>query len=933
MDEEILVRRAAENSRRAIMRASSFERDAEFQYTPQVSHGLDLSDFEGDLNNGLYLATKTEEIGAQLGEFVVASDSTAIFGLDDTNTIIGESGINEMETGNESELRVGVARNNAMEGAKMMREGVMRLVKESSVTGSLRLPTGPEAALFAWETTMVIALILLLRAGVSSTLRWIHARLRASVAYEDSVWECMQRPLETVSVFTVATLLAEAVTRPLAAAGLLRYLRALRELGFIVCATWFLIRWIDRIRSRFAEDSRIDKAQVDATSRIATVATTAVSVLVSLDTVGINVQTVLAFGGIGGVAIGFAGREIISNFFGGFMIYVTRPFTVGEWIRSIEEEELNGTVEDIGWYLTRVRTWDKRPLYIPNSRFSTLIVENGSRMANRRILHTLRLRHEDVPVLPKIVAELTKMLMSHTELDPRQHRMAYVDGFGEYSVMIWLSCYTKSVFLYDFRRVQQEILLKAHDIIRMYGARLATINTRDVRPGIDTDRYGPFGERASYRTPTNEPKVGKTPEPERFKLSDIPGAPFFSRLHVDGMLNNIESGISEESIAAALRMESATPLPNTMPTHTTTNGTTTPVTATTNNNTVTNSNNSEKSRQPTSEAAVAAAAAAAALAAARRNHVRIEENNEAKRKNSESMKDNTEGAAQSGSGSSGSENDGRNGAQTKESGEGKMKISAVRGNKVKDESSSKNSTVSKTADNGASNGTDNESRSVLQSKENDGQMKISAVRGGSKNASVKDETSARNSAVPKAGDAVGGSGTTDKIVGNRTTSAKDEGQMKISAVPKMPEAGSGTAGSSRNNANSKESENQLKMSTNTNTTDSESSPTSATKSEGQMKISAVPKAAKSTNRNEGNDSKVKSNTSTSKTTDGGGGGETSNRFAEGKGEVKFTAVFYKDGKKSGEESGGSGGTGKRSENEVEKKQTEDSDDTKTTSSG
>lgn len=90
--------------------------------------------------------------------------------------------------------------------------------------------------------------------------------------------------------------------------------------------------------------------------------------LISLDTISINVQTVLAFGGIGGVAIGFACREIFSNFFGGFMICVTHPFSVGEWIRSIEEDELSDTVEDTGWYLTRVRTWDKRPLYIPNSR-------------------------------------------------------------------------------------------------------------------------------------------------------------------------------------------------------------------------------------------------------------------------------------------------------------------------------------------------------------------------------------------------------------------------------------------------------------------------------------------------------------------------------------------------------------------------------------
>ena len=81
--------------------------------------------------------------------------------------------------------------------------------------------------------------------------------------------------------------------------------------------------------------------------------------------------------------------------------------------------------------------------------------------------------------------------------------MAYVARFCEYFVMTWLSCYTEKVFLYNFLRVQLEILLEAHDVIRMYGARLATMNSRDVRPRIDTDRYVPFGERASYRTQTN----------------------------------------------------------------------------------------------------------------------------------------------------------------------------------------------------------------------------------------------------------------------------------------------------------------------------------------------------------------------------------------------------------------------------------------------
>lgn len=490
------------------------------------------------------------------------------------------------------------------------------------------MPSKRETVLFAWEVTLVVALLLLLRAGVSSTLRWIHNRLNATrglksnIPYEVSVFECMQRPLEFLSLFTVGTALAEAISRPLMATGLLKHIRVLRELGIIISAAWFLLRWIDRIRSRFSVAKGIDKAQVDATSRIATVATFVGSLLISLDTIGINVQTVLAFGGIGGVAIGFAGREIISNFFGGFMIYVTRPFSVGEWVRSIEEKELNGTVEDIGWYLTRVRTWDKRPLYIPNSRFSTLIVENGSRMDNRRILHTLHLRHEDMPVVPTIVAAIESLMMGHQELDPRQHRLAYVDSFGEYSVRVWISCYTKSVFLYDFRRVQQDILVKCYEIIRANGAKLATINTRDVRPGVDTDRYGPLGAKASFPDLSNATQRIQTPQPDLSRVpvnNDVPHAQQYGPAPVV-RFHNIESGVD----FSVVDPNTANGVPAGVSWNTPAPPVSVPNTAMTDPGAMNDYTAESAPHRSTSEAAVAAAAAA--LTAARRNAARIVDN-------------------------------------------------------------------------------------------------------------------------------------------------------------------------------------------------------------------------------------------------------------------------------------------------------------------
>ena len=116
----------------------------------------------------------------------------------------------------------------------------------------------------------------------------------------------------------------------------------------------------------------IDETTVDAVAKLLRISVIITGVLVALQSLGYSISGVLAFGGVGGIAVGFAARDLLANFFGGLMIYMDRPFNVGEWIRS-PDKEIEGTVEKIGWRLTTIRTFDKRPLYVPNSLFNNLI--------------------------------------------------------------------------------------------------------------------------------------------------------------------------------------------------------------------------------------------------------------------------------------------------------------------------------------------------------------------------------------------------------------------------------------------------------------------------------------------------------------------------------------------------------------------------------
>ena len=187
---------------------------------------------------------------------------------------------------------------------------------------------------------------------------------------------------------------------------------------------------------------------------------------------GFSIAGVLAFGGIGGIAVGFAAKDLLANFFGGLMIYLDRPFAVGDWIRS-PDRELEGTVEDIGWRLTRIRTFDKRPLYVPNAVFTQVAVENPSRMLNRRIYENIGVRYDDAAQLRAIVNDVRAMLAAHDDIDANQTLIVNFNGYGASSLDFMVYCFTKTIQWVEYHQVKENVLLGILDIISAHGAECA----------------------------------------------------------------------------------------------------------------------------------------------------------------------------------------------------------------------------------------------------------------------------------------------------------------------------------------------------------------------------------------------------------------------------------------------------------------------------
>jgi MscS family membrane protein len=97
-----------------------------------------------------------------------------------------------------------------------------------------------------------------------------------------------------------------------------------------------------------------------------------------LNTLGLSLTSLLTISGIGAAVIAFAGKGLIGNFFGGLMLYINRPFTIGEKISS-PDRQIEGIVEEMGWILTTVRDTQGCSIYIPNGLFTDIILINLSR--------------------------------------------------------------------------------------------------------------------------------------------------------------------------------------------------------------------------------------------------------------------------------------------------------------------------------------------------------------------------------------------------------------------------------------------------------------------------------------------------------------------------------------------------------------------------
>ncbi|MDB2414619.1 mechanosensitive ion channel family protein [Rickettsiales bacterium] len=251
----------------------------------------------------------------------------------------------------------------------------------------------------------------------------------------------------------------------------------IRDVSVIACISWFVIRFIRESQKNIIHKSQqgekeVDRTTLDAIGTILRATVIITSGLIMLQTLGYSISGVLAFGGVGGIAIGFAAKDLLANFFGAMMIYFDQPFKVGDWIRSADRD-IEGVVQEIGWRQTRIETFERRPLYVPNSLFSTISVENPSRMTHRKISEVIGVRYDDINKVEKITDQVRKMVTEHPDIDKNLSIVVSLDKFNASSVDFIFSAFTTVTDRIEFTKLKQELLLAIAKIIDKNKAEIA----------------------------------------------------------------------------------------------------------------------------------------------------------------------------------------------------------------------------------------------------------------------------------------------------------------------------------------------------------------------------------------------------------------------------------------------------------------------------
>lgn len=184
----------------------------------------------------------------------------------------------------------------------------------------------------------------------------------------------------------------------------------------------------------------------------------------------LDIGSIIAGLGIGGLAVALAAKESLENLFASFTIFLDKPFVAGD---AVQVGDIQGTVEKVGFRSTRIRTLDKSFLTLPNKMMIDQALDNLTQRRFRRAKFMINLSYHTPPaIIESICADIRKAIASN-DLTISEPGQVHFTDFGESSLNILVLFFVEAVDWSEFNRVKEEINLKIIQIIEKHNASFA----------------------------------------------------------------------------------------------------------------------------------------------------------------------------------------------------------------------------------------------------------------------------------------------------------------------------------------------------------------------------------------------------------------------------------------------------------------------------
>jgi len=186
---------------------------------------------------------------------------------------------------------------------------------------------------------------------------------------------------------------------------------------------------------------------------------------------GINVTALVASLGIGGLAFALAAKDAAANLFGSFSLLADKSIRIGEWIKV---NGIEGVVEDIGMRTTKIRSFQKSLITVPNQIVANNPIENFSRRGIRRIKMHIGLTYDTTEEqLRTIIEEIKYMLHTHEGISQQDTLLVNFNAFGESALDIFIYTFTRTANWAKYLEIREDVHLKIMKIVEENSAKFA----------------------------------------------------------------------------------------------------------------------------------------------------------------------------------------------------------------------------------------------------------------------------------------------------------------------------------------------------------------------------------------------------------------------------------------------------------------------------